>query len=317
MPSTAGRLLDLLALLQTRRQWSGADLADRLGVAARTVRRDVERLRDLGYPVESDRGVAGGYRLGAGASLPPLLLDDEEATAIAVGLRTATGTSVSGIEDASLRALLKLEQVLPRRLRPRVAALSAATTIVPLPGPRVDSDVLSALAMACRESESLRFDYRRRDGEERRRRVEPHALVNPGRRWYLVAWDIDRDDWRTFRVDRMAAPRATGHTFVPREVPTGDPAAFVAGGLHKAHRGYEARVILHAPAELAEERAPFHWGEITPIDAETCEYRTGDDDLRWLAIRLIMFGVDFEVLEPPALVDYLDELAGRLSSPSR
>src|SRR4051794_39610841 len=189
MGNAAGRLLDLLSLLQARRDWPGATLAERLAVSGRTIRRDVERLRELGYPVESVTGPAGGYRLRAGTAMPPLLLDDEEAIAIAVGLRTAAGASVTGIEETSVRALVKLEQVLPKHLRRRVAALGSATSTVPAGGPRVDPHHLSVIAAACRDFECLRFAYQSRDGADSRRVVEPHSLVNLGRRWYLLAWD--------------------------------------------------------------------------------------------------------------------------------
>src|ERR671914_1812726 len=210
MRQTASRLLELLSLLQARRDWPGAELARRLEVSGRTVRRDVERLRELGYPVESLTGPAGGYRLRAGTAMPPLLLDDEEAIAIAVGLRTAARASVTGIEETSIRALVKLEQVLPTHLRRRVAALGAATIAAPAPGPTVDPQHLTTIAAACRDSECLRFEYRSRDGTATRREVEPDSLVNLGRRWYLVCWDRRREGWRTFRVDRLTRPAATG-----------------------------------------------------------------------------------------------------------
>src|SRR6187200_1911281 len=198
MTETSGRLLQLLSLLQARRDWSGAELAERLAVSGRTIRRDIERLRGLGYPVDSLTGPAGGYRLRAGTAMPPLLLDDEEAIAIAVGLRTAARASVAGIEETAVRALVKLEQVLPAHLRRRVGALGSATTTLPVSGPTVDPQHLTVIAAACRDSECLRFAYRSRDLTESRRLVEPHSLVNLGRRWYLVAWDRQREDWRSF-----------------------------------------------------------------------------------------------------------------------
>src|SRR5437868_15498517 len=203
MNQTSSRLLQLLSLLQGRRDWPGSELGDRLGVSGRTIRRDIDRLRELGYPVESLTGPAGGYRLGAGSLLPPLLLDDEEAIAIAVWLRTAARASVTGIEETAVRALVKLEQVLPAHLRRRVGALSSATFTLPESGPTVDPQHLTVIAAACRDSECLRFGYRSRDGADSRRDVEPHALVNRGRRWHLVAWDRRRQAWRTFRVDRL------------------------------------------------------------------------------------------------------------------
>src|SRR6185503_2979066 len=227
MTTTSGRLLQLLSLLQARRDWTGAELAERLGVAGRTIRRDVDRLRELGYPVDSLTGPAGGYRLRAGTAIPPLLLDNEEAIAIAVGLRTAARASVTGIEETAVRALVKLEQVLPAHLRRRVRALGSATVAPPMPGPTVDPQHLTVIAAACRDSECLRFAYKARDETETRRDVEPHSVVNAGRRWYLVAWDRGRDDWRTFRVDRIAKPASTGVRYTPRTLPAPDAAAYV------------------------------------------------------------------------------------------
>jgi predicted DNA-binding transcriptional regulator YafY len=310
--ATSSRLLELLSLLQSRSDWSGSELADRLEVSHRTIRRDVERLRDLGYPVESLTGPAGGYRLRAGTAMPPLLLDDDEAIAIAVGLRTAARASVTGIEETAVRALVKLEQVLPARVRRRVGALGAATVSPPLGGPTVDPQHLTVIAAACRDAECLRFAYRSRDGTESRREVEPHSLVNLGRRWYLVAWDRKREGWRTFRIDRLERPASNGVRFAPRRLPARDAAAYVEQSITGAPNRYEARVTLHAPADEIADRVPSYWGTVEEIDARSCEYRTGDDDLGWLAVRIAMLGVDFEVHEPPELSDHLKALAGRL-----
>jgi predicted DNA-binding transcriptional regulator YafY len=312
MTSTAGRLLKLLSLLETRRDWPGEELARRLEVSGRTIRRDIERLRELGYPVDALTGPAGGYRLHAGTAMPPLLLDDDEAVAIAVGLRTAARASVTGIEETSVRALVKLEQVLPSHLRRRVNALQTATVTLAASGPTVDPETLTAIAGASRDRERLRFAYRGRDGTESRRRVEPHTLVNLGRRWYLVAWDCDREDWRTFRVDRLARLSPAGTRFTPRALPNDDPAAFVAANLSGAPSRYQARVTLHAPAEQVTGRPLFTGSTVEPIDDETCELRTSDDSLDWLAVRVAMVGVDFEVHEPPELVERIAELGARL-----
>jgi predicted DNA-binding transcriptional regulator YafY len=312
MSDTSSRLLELLSLLQARRDWPGAELAERLEVSARTVRRDVERLRGLGYPVESLRGPAGGYRLHAGTAMPPLLLDEDEAIAIAVGLRTAARASVAGIEESSIRALVKLEQVLPAHLRRRVGALGSATIAPPVSGPTVDPQHLTAIASACRESECLRFAYRSRDGSETRREVEPHSLVNLGRRWYLVAWDRHRDDWRTFRVDRLERPAATGTRFTARRLPTKDASAYVAQSISSAPSRFDALVTVHASAAEMASRVPPYWGTFEPIDEHTCRYRAGDDDLAWLAMRIAMLGVDVEVHEPPELIEHLNALARRL-----
>lgn len=312
MSETSSRLLDLLSLLQARRDWPGAELADRLGVSGRTIRRDVERLRALGYPVQSLTGPAGGYRLRAGTAMPPLLLDEDEAIAIAVGLRTAARASVTGIEETSIRALVKLEQVLPAHLRRRVAALGSATIAPSTGGPTVDPQHLTTVAAACRDAECLRFHYRSRDGTATRREVEPHALVNLGRRWYLVAWDRRRDDWRTFRVDRLDRPSPMGTSFTARKLPAKDPAAYVEQSIAGAFSRFEARVTVHAPADEVAARLPHLAGALTPIDAHRCEYRTSDDDLEWLALRIAMLGVDVDVHEPPELVAHLRVLARRL-----
>jgi len=310
--TTSSRLLTLLSLLQARRDWPGRELADRLEVSSRTIRRDVERLRELGYPVESLTGPAGGYRLRAGAAMPPLLLDDDEAIAIAVGLRTAARASVTGIEETSVRALVKLEQVLPAHLRRRVRALQSATITLPDGGPTVDPQSLTVIATACRDSELVRFAYRGRDGVESRREVEPHSLVNLGRRWYLVAWDRGRRDWRTFRLDRLSRPASTGVRFSPRTLPAKDAADYVARSISAWASRFEARVTLRAPAEAIRKQVPSHWGTVEPIDDDTCEYRTSDDDLDWLALRIAMLGVEFEVREPPELREHLRAMGRRL-----
>jgi predicted DNA-binding transcriptional regulator YafY len=313
---TSSRLLELLSLFQARRDWQGDELADRLGVTRRTIRRDVERLRELGYPVESRTGPAGGYRLRAGTAMPPLLLDDDEAIAIAVGLGTAARASVTGIEESAVRALVKLEQVLPAHLRRRVRALGSATVAPPVPGPTVDPQHLTVIAAACRDSECLRFAYRSRDGADSRRDVEPHSLVNLGRRWYLVAWDRSRDDWRSFRIDRLTRPASSGVRFVQRNLPARDAAAYVAQSISRTPSRFEASVILHAPADQMARRVPYYGGTIEPIDERTCRYQTGDDDLRWLAIRIAMLDVDFEVDGPPELRERLGALADRLGRAS-
>jgi predicted DNA-binding transcriptional regulator YafY len=317
MGDTSSRLLGLLSLLQGRRDWRGDQLADRLEVSGRTIRRDIERLRQLGYPVESLTGPAGGYRLRSGTAMPPLLLDDEEALAIAVGLRTAAGASVTGIEQAALRALVKLEQVLPAHLRRRVRALGSVTLTLPVSGPTIDPQHLTVIATACRDSECLRFDYRSRDHTKSRREVDPHSLVNHGRRWYLVAWDRNRYDWRTFRLDRVTKPASTGVRFVPRQLPAKDAAVYVKQSITSAPNRFEAIVTLHAPADEFTSRVPAHWGTIEPIDAHTCKCTTGDDDLRWLAWRIAMLGVDFDVHEPPELIEHLRALAARLRRAAR
>jgi predicted DNA-binding transcriptional regulator YafY len=306
------RILRLLSLLQTHRFWSGIELADRLEVSSRTLRRDIDRIRELGYPVKASRGIAGGYQLQAGASLPPLVLDDDEAIAIAVGLRTATGGSVAGIEEASLRALAKLEQVLPARLRRRVHAVQAFT--VPLSWGRpatIDPEALVTLAQACRDCERLQFEYRRRDGESATRAVEPHRLVSVGQRWYLVAWDVHRQDWRTFRVDRLDAPRTSGARFSGRPRPAADAATFVRDSLGSMPVRYEARLTVRASAAAVRDQARrFGRAAVEAVDGESCTLSMSGDSLAWLGACVLLLEADFTVHTPPELVEWLDR-AGR------
>jgi predicted DNA-binding transcriptional regulator YafY len=313
MLETSARLLSLLSLLQARADWSGPELAERLDVTERTVRRDVERLRRLGYPVVATRGVAGGYRLGAGASLPPLLLDEEEAVAVAVGLRTAASVGIAGIEETSVRALAKLEHVLPSHLRRRVGAIGAATVPYPGFGPAVDHETLATIATACRDHERLRFPYSSYAGGASRRIVEPHRLVHTGRRWYLVAWDLNREDWRTFRVDRIASRPQADRRFPPRKPPATDITAYVSRGISSTRDRYQARVVLHGALEQLTRRVPHAVGTLEAIDEHTCLLRTGADWLGGLAVYIANIGVDFEVLDPPELIHQVRHLAERFA----
>jgi predicted DNA-binding transcriptional regulator YafY len=311
MLETSARLLRLLSLLQSRGDWTGAELASRLGVTTRTIRNDVDRLRGLGYPVEARPGVAGGYRLGAGRSLPPLLLDDDEAVAVAIGLRTAASGSVAGIEETSVRALAKLRQVLPSRLWHRVSGFGSHTLPIPAPGPQVDMDVLTLIAGACRDHVQLRFDYRSHSGAGSRRRVEPYRLLNDRRRWYLLAWDVDREAWRTFRVDRIEPRTPTGPRFAPRALPPEDEiAARVARGIGEATWRYRARVVVHAPAEHVRARLPIRV-EVRSLGDDRCTFEPGSDNPQMLALYLGLLDADFEVVDSPELVDALRELAER------
>jgi predicted DNA-binding transcriptional regulator YafY len=313
MLETSARLLRLLSLLQTPREWTGTELAGRLEVSTRTVRNDVERLRSLGYPVHATRGAVGGYRLGAGANLPPLLLDDEEAVAVAVGLRTAATGSVAGIEETALRALAKLEQVLPSRLRRRVNTLQSYTVPVPpdARGPKVDAAVLTAITSAARDHERLRFDYRSHDTSVSRRDVEPYRLVTWGRRWYLVAWDAERGDWRTFRVDRMELKIPTGPRFTARPLPAEDLAAYVSRGVNTAAWRFQARVVVHAPAEVIAERLPGSLGPVEVVDDASCTVMLGSDNVEMLAVWLSALGHDFTVVDSPELIEQIRVLAER------
>ncbi|MGW4979323.1 helix-turn-helix transcriptional regulator [Streptomyces mirabilis] len=315
MLETSARLLRLLSLLQAHRDWSGADLADRLGVTPRTIRRDVDRLRELGYPVNASPGTGGGYQLGAGAELPPLLLDDEEAVAVAVGLRTAAGQGIEGIGETSVRALAKLEQVLPSRLRRRVSALNAFTVPM-LRGPQpsaVDPGVLTELAHACRDGERLRFEYRDHGGSPTRRTVEPHRLVCTERRWYLVAWDVDRDDWRTFRADRITPRPPHGPRFTPRTPPAEDLAAYVSEGVSTRAYASQAVVRLLVPLEEAAGRISPSAGTLEASGEDSCVLRTGAASLDVMVIHVMLTGFEFEVLEPAELTDAIRTARDRLS----
>lgn len=314
MSDPTSRILQLLGLLQTYRFWPGGELSDRLGVSARTLRRDIDRLRVLGYPVDATPGAAGGYRLAAGSHMPPLLLDDDEAVAIAVGLRAAAGASIDGIEEISVRALAKLEQVLPDRLRRRVRTVHA--NIVPLrwgdpAGPTVVPEALALLSQACRDHEQARFDYRRRDGEESSRLVEPHHLVSAGRRWYVVAWDVRRDDWRTFRLDRVVDPRLAGMRFAPREVPGGDPADLVARSLAEAPAAHHVDLRLSCRAEEAADL--LRWLDVEVADdGPTCTTRLTGDDAAWVAMMVAGLASSVDVVvegEDPS-----GEVSARLSA---
>lgn len=313
MLDTSARLLKLLSLLQARRDWTGPALAERLAVTTRTIRNDVERLRNLGYPVHATPGAAGGYRLGAGADMPPLLLDDEEAVAVAVGLRTAN--TVTGIEETAVRALAKLEQVLPSRLRHRVNALQSATVQVPGTQPRVDADVLTTLATVCRDHERLRFDYENHTGTPSRRTVEPHRLAHARGRWYLVAYDVDKQDWRTFRVDRLTPKIPTGPRFTPQEPPT-DAATFVANNLGTATWRYRTTVHVHAPADELLTRLP-PGVEVVEVTEGGCRVAVGSDTPYLLALYLGMMNADFDVTEPPELVAEIATLADRYTRATR
>ncbi|MEW1722544.1 YafY family protein [Streptomyces sp. NPDC093109] len=316
MTDTPARLLSLLSLLQTPREWPGSELAGRLGVSPRTIRRDIDRLRALGYPVEATMGAVGGYRLVAGAAMPPLLLDDEEAVAIAVGLRAGAGHAIEGVDEASVRALAKLEQVLPARLRHRVSTLQAAT--VPLTrgdGATIDPRTLTVLAGAVTGTERLRFGYRSGDGTETKRQVEPYRLVSTGRRWYLVAYDLGREDWRTFRVDRVGEPFATGARFAPRELPTGgDAAEYLSASMSGMKPRLELDVDFRAPAAFVAARLPRHLGAPEATGPDSCRLRgTVHDSLEWLALRLALVDCEFTVHEPAGLTDFLSELGARLT----
>jgi predicted DNA-binding transcriptional regulator YafY len=315
MIQTSARLLALLSLLQVRREWTGQELADRLEVGPRTIRRDVEKLRSLGYPIEAAPGVAGGYRLGAGGELPPLLLDDAEAVAVAVGLRTAAAGSIAGIEETSIRALAKLEQVLPGRLRRRVSALSHATSAFGVEGPPIDPDLLATIAAACRDARRLHFSYVARDERTTKRNTEPCAVVYSGYRWYLVAFDLDRDDWRTFRIDRISGRVREGGRGHRRTVPGGDPAAYLRKQLRSSGDGEAAapgRVRLRVPAAVATQRIPARYVSVEPDGEDACVVSTRGPWSRSFLVWMALLDEPMEVLDPPELVEAADAMVARL-----
>lgn len=317
MPKTSARLLSLLSLLQARRDWPGALLAERLRVSPRTVRRDVDRLRELGYPIVTAKGPDGGYRLGVGSQLPPLLFDDEQAVALSVALRIATTTGV-GIEEAAARALNTVRQVMPARLRHRTDTLQV-TAVERVAAPQVDSDVLMAISGAIHAREVLRFDYATPPGTAPDltapppRRVEPHHLVTRGGRWYLVAWDLDRDDWRTFRADRITPRTPTGPRFTPRDLPAENVASFVAARFSGSDGSggwpCHGEVILDLPAT---EVSPFvHDGVVEDLTPNRCRVTLGSWSWPALAAAIGRFDADIEVVGPPELKDAFAHLARR------
>jgi predicted DNA-binding transcriptional regulator YafY len=314
MAETSARLLALLSLLQSPREWPGPELARRLEVTTRTVRNDVERLRRLGYPVEATRGAVGGYRLSAGAAMPPLLLEDDEAVAVVVSLRTASGGAVEGLEETALRALTKLQQVLPPRLGRRVDALTSHTVRVsagPHRGPQVAGALLALIAAAARDREILRFRYSDHSGSGTERRVEPYRLVNWGRRWYLVAFDLERDDWRTFRADRMAGPGVSGHRFTLRPLPADDIAAYVAARTRQVQLRVRGRVIMHLPAEEVADRMGSWGGSVEPLGPDRCLLQLGGRSVEDVAFWLGVLDADFEVVDSPELAVAVRRIADR------
>jgi predicted DNA-binding transcriptional regulator YafY len=310
MSETTQRVLRLLDLLQSRSVWTGPELAERLGVTTRSIRRDVERLRELGYPVNATKGAGGGYQLGPGRALPPLLLADDEAVAVAVSLRLAAGGTVAGASEAALRALAKLDQVLPARLRSEVAAIHAATDTLGTPASEVDGEALLALAKACRDRVRARFGYTAHEGTVTARTVEPVRLVATGRRWYLMAFDLDRDDWRTFRLDRMTDVAATTWRFSAREHP--DPVEFVGRSVSTPYP-VVAKVLVQASYDDLTARVTPTSAHVTRLDADTCLLETGGGSVHGLAFHLGWLGFEMEVIEPAELSDALAEVGARMT----
>ncbi|MHA7262643.1 helix-turn-helix transcriptional regulator [Arthrobacter sp. TMN-37] len=316
MLETSARLLHLLSLLQMRREWTGPALAQRMEVTERTVRRDIGKLRTLGYPISASPGIAGGYQLGAGAQLPPLLLDDDEALAVAIGLTAVTASPVAGVGEASVRALTKLEQVLPARLRPRFSGLRSAVTRMAAPSTPVDPAVLTALSAAITERRIVAFRYERHDGESARRLVEPYRLVDTGRRWYLVAWDSVREDWRTFRVDRCRSIPSPRARFTPRALPATDLARYVQKSITRSPYSYDAVIRLAAGIREIEQRIPADIAELSSDGPDATILRAGFDSIDYPLMQLAALDVEFEILEPEAMRVRAAELAGRLQRAS-
>jgi predicted DNA-binding transcriptional regulator YafY len=309
--NTSARMLRLLSLLQTHRYWPGGELSERLDVSPRTLRRDVERLRELGYVVDAVRGVAGGYQLRAGGQLPPLLLEDEEAVAIAVSLQSSAAGGTPGMEETSVQALSKVISLMPPRLRRQMDALRSQTERMPWSGgPSLDPALLSTLAQACRDCEPIHFTYTARGADPTNRWVEPHRMVTMGRRWYLVAYDRDRQDWRSFRVDRISEPRTSGHTFRPRDLPADDALSFVQAGIRRMPQRYAVRVVFHAPAD---DVAAFvgHWATVTGTK-ERAVLEMNVDGLEWPMYMLANIDADFTVESPPELLEAVTRTAARL-----
>jgi predicted DNA-binding transcriptional regulator YafY len=325
MANTSSRALRLLSLLQNHRFWPGAELAERLGVSPRTLRRDIDRLRELGYPVTAHPGVDGGYQLAPGAALPPLVLDDEEAVALAVGLRLATGESSSGtVAEAAARALAKVTQVMPARLRHRAGAVAAMTEPASWDTARagqaaaINPDVLATAALACRDSERISFGYGAASGERTERHVEPHRLVALDRRWYLVAYDLTRNDWRSFRLDRvLGIPQQTGARFRPRPLPAADAAEFVRRNVAAAPGGWLVEAIVEAPAATVRERLG-RWATVTESGPARCTVTIANaDNLDWPVIALGVAGADFQVLSPPELAERIADWGARFTRSAR
>lgn len=313
MASTGARMLDLLGLLQSRHHWTGEDLAERLEISRRTLRRDIERLRDLGYPVESARGLDGGYQLGPGGRLPPLLLSEDEAVAAAIGLRNAASQNVGGIAEDAIGALLKITQLLPPRLRSEAEAI---TTAVSAPTGRSDDvalDTLTILARSSRDNERLRFDYHTHSGTAGERLVEPHHVVPLRRRWYLVAWDLDRDDWRTFRLDRISEPRSTGRRFERRTLPASDPVTYVTRSIASIPSTYHVEVVIEAPLQTVQD-VLGPWGTATSEDPDTTRIEMDTDELSWPVMFLAALDARVRHAEPTELRTLLHRLAGHFEA---
>lgn len=306
-------MLELLSLLQSGRSRSAAELAARLDISPRTLRRDLDRLRELGYPVSSTRGPGGNYRLVAGRAMPPLLFTDDEAAATVIGLRIAALTRIDGIGDAAEGALRKLERVVPNRLRARIRALTAATRAASRTVPALDLRTVQSLAIAAHTCQDVRFDYTSRSGRYTERRVEPYRQVLLGGRWYLMGWDRDRADWRAYRIDRIDALAVPGTTFTPREPPSDDPVSFVQDSARFPLTDRRGVVRFAAPVSVVADRLIAEAGALEAIDDTSCRYTTGAESWEWLSVALAAVGVPYTIEAPPELITYSRELADRIT----
>ena len=317
MSTISARVLELLTLLQSRRHWSGEELARRLEVSPRTLRRDVESLQDLGYPITTTRGTGGGYQLAPGGSLPPLVLNEDEAAAVVIALKDAATGSHPTEASAAVTALAKIVQVLPAKIRRRIDSLQRMAT---LPGPygtpaTVDTTVLTTFALAARDHETVIFDYTDSKGASTSRRVHPHHVVSLDQRLYLIAHDLDRADWRVFRIDRASNPQRTRQTFTPKPLPADDPAEYVRSRLYEAWTIYEVTATVQAPAADVQEKLGG-WGEATPISEESCAVRIPTSDLDWAAFALAALHAPFTIHDPAEAITHAAEWGSRLRTAS-
>lgn len=314
MSEAPQRMIRLLSLLQSRRDWTGDELADRLEVTPRTVRRDVERIRDLGYQVSASPGVAGGYRLASGRALPPLMLDEPEARAIALSLRLLVGGGVRGADDAALSALVKLEQVLPHHLRTHVTDVQTSVESYAAPTPIVESEVLGTAAAACRNSDEVSFEYSKRNSPPTTRTVHPHKVVHVGGRWYLISWDMQRKDWRTFRLDRITDFRSTGRSFEPRQLPADDAADYIRRQILSPLAPHHAQILFHQPYNIVADRLRVRDGVLKVRDPDSCVLRIAAESLSRLVASLVVIDIEFTVIEPVELETHLNSLAKRFAA---
>ncbi len=312
MLTTSSRLLRLLTLLQGRRDWSGRGLSEALSVDVRTIRRDIDRLRELGYRIDASAGQGGGYRLGAGPNLPPVLLSDAEAVTVMLALRAAAH-SMAGM-DASIAGLLaKLENLLPTRLQPQLRAVNAVAHVLPAAGALAEIEALALIATACRDHRRLRMRYSDRQGRETQREVEPLQLILAGRRWYLIAWDRRRDDWRSFRIDRVSDPELLPAKFEPRTLPEA-PATFIAKALASAPSRYSLRLRLSGRYEDLVDVVPGWCGLLEPLDEHSCSLRAGAETLAGLATALLFIGKDFQLIDDPPWRGELQALLAKVTA---